>query len=189
MYFSKHFFINFITVAIPIKHPNAKTITTGKYERLKCKSSFTAVTTGIYKPKIKSNVEPDIPGKIIAEIATIATKNTYIPVPKFKLCKFILCPSPEAGFKSDIVTTNAIPITVNIRFLYLPLNSSFSSKIIIGIENNINPKNSELIWYIWLSKILPKTNIDDTIPITQPIPILNKNLIASILSSFLPVIK
>lgn len=34
--------------------------------------SFTAMITGIYAPKIRSSVDPDIPGRNIAEIAAIS---------------------------------------------------------------------------------------------------------------------
>ena len=34
------------------------------------------VIIGIYNPNISNRVDPDIPGKIIAEIATIPAKNT-----------------------------------------------------------------------------------------------------------------
>ena len=36
---------------------------------------------GIYKPNIKRIVDPDIPGNIIADIATIPTTKAYIHIP------------------------------------------------------------------------------------------------------------
>jgi hypothetical protein len=67
-------------------------IPSGSHEKSKDKNPLIAVITGMYKPNIKSKVDPDIPGKIIADIAIIATKNTYIAEPKLKLFKAIVSP-------------------------------------------------------------------------------------------------
>lgn len=45
------------------------------------RTSSTAVITGIYAPKIRSNVESDIPGRNMAVIAIIPIKNSLIDVP------------------------------------------------------------------------------------------------------------
>ena len=59
----------------------------------------------MYKPNIKSKVDPDIPGKIIADIAIIATKNTYIAEPKLKLFKAIVSP-PDINWVAEAIATN-----------------------------------------------------------------------------------
>ncbi len=89
-----------------------------------------------------------MPGNTIADIAIIPATNTYAINPKFKLVKFTMFPSPDTGLKYVISATTAIPITVNIRFIYLPFSTFFSSFIIKGIENIINPRNIELTLYI-----------------------------------------
>ena len=102
----------------------------------------------MYSPNIKSNVEPDIPGNTIADIAIIAHTKIYTISPKFKLFTSTLVPEPEIGLKYVMAATIAIPITVNIKYLYFPTKLSFSSLIITGIANIIKPKNKELTAYI-----------------------------------------
>lgn len=97
----------------------------------------------------------------------------------------ILDPLPVCGVKYVIADTTTIPMSVNIKFLYFPFTFSFSSLIISGIANIINPINNELTWYMCVSNKLDNISDAIAIPITQPIPNFTKNLIASFLSPFL----
>ena len=143
-----------------------------------------AVIIGIYKPNDNSKVDPDIPGKTIAEIASIPATITYKIIPILKLVTSI----PLVTFIIDNKTTKIIPgIINNIFFLFLKL--SFSSINIIGIEVITNPKNNELTLYIPVSKTLARIETDKIIPINQPIPSFTKNLRDVILSFFVPLIK
>ena len=115
-----------------------------------------------------------MPGNTIAHIAIAPANKIYIAKPKFKSAILTLSP-PLIGLKYVIKDTIKIPIIANIIFLYLPLILSFSSFIIKGIENTINPKNNELTLYIFVSNKLVKTNVAKAIPTIQPVPNLNKN--------------
>ena len=124
-----------IISAIPVKTPTPNINSTGIYDKLKCKVSFIPVIIGIYSAKIKSNVEPEIPGNIIANIAIIPAKNTYIANPKFKLVISIFAPLPVCGLKYVIADTTIIPISVNIKFLYLPFTFYFLSYLLVYLEH------------------------------------------------------
>ena len=65
-------------------------------------------------------------------------------MPKLPQARFIL--SPPAGLKLEIAITNTRPIIAKIIFLYLPLNSAFSSIIISGIANTTKPKNVNMFF-------------------------------------------
>lgn len=73
--FSKHFRTNLVKKTIPKIIPNPKTIKIGKTEKSKFKNNFILVMIGMYIPKINRMVEPETPGKIIADMATIAAKK------------------------------------------------------------------------------------------------------------------
>lgn len=56
----------------------------------------------------------------------------------------MFAPLPVCGLKYFIADTMIIPISVNIKFLYFPFTFSFSSFIINGMANIMNPINREL---------------------------------------------
>ena len=69
-------------------------------------------------PNINNKVEPDIPGRTIAEIAINPATNTNIPSPKFKLPnERFMPPLVPAGLKYVISPTIRAPIKVKIIFL------------------------------------------------------------------------
>ena len=55
--------------------------TVQKLEKSKCSISLIAVMIGRYNPKIKSRVDPEIPGSTMAEIAITPAKNTNTASP------------------------------------------------------------------------------------------------------------
>ena len=73
--FSRHILINFVNVTIPAIIPNPNIINTGIAEKSSDIKAFTFSIIGMYKPNINNNVDPDIPGNIIADIAIIAAIN------------------------------------------------------------------------------------------------------------------
>ena len=69
-----------------------------------------------------------------------------------------------------------------------------AEEIISKMNNSLldlerNPKNKELISYIFFSKTDVINKTDNIKPVTHPTPILHKNLNAFILSTLLPDIK
>ena len=97
----------------------------------------------MYTPKIKSRVEPEIPGKNIAEIAIIPIKNSLIAFPSWKWLRSIE-EVPALPFNQVIPATNTIPRIRNKIPLPNCLKPSLSSRIISGIAPAINPINREL---------------------------------------------
>ena len=70
------------TLTIPTNTPIPKTIIKGSEAKLKCKMSFTPVIIVENSQIINSKLEPEIPGKTIAEIAIIPAIKAYTPKPK-----------------------------------------------------------------------------------------------------------
>lgn len=64
--------------------------------------------------------------------------------PIFGLVMSMFVPIPVCGLKYVIADTMIISISVSIKFLYVSFIFSFSSFIINGMANIMNPINSEL---------------------------------------------
>ncbi len=101
-----------------------------------------------YRPNIKSNVEPDIPGSIIADIAIIPAKNTYTPICGEKVVVTSVARVVvlvDTGLKYVINPTISAP---SIRYgicLVFAFIRAFSSLYIRGMEKTMKPKKRELI--------------------------------------------
>ena len=96
---------------IPTITPNPNTIRIGKYEKLNVRTSLIELIIVVYKPKINNNVEPEIPGKTIAEIAIIPAIKTYKIKPILRLVNETSIPVPdETGLNTVIATTTKIPV-------------------------------------------------------------------------------
>ena len=115
----------------------------GIYEKSRERIPFIAVITGIYAPKIRSSVEPDMPGRNIAEIAIIPIKNNLIAAPIENSPKSINVP-PTLPFAHVIPTTSIIPMRQKRIPLLTSFILSFSSFTINGIAPATNPMNKEL---------------------------------------------
>ena len=104
----------------------------------------TAPMMGTYRPKISSSVEPEMPGSTIAEMATIAARNTYTTRPTSRFPTATSMPVPDTGLSRVTATTNAMPATANARFGRRPHSAPSSSRTTMGMANTMNPMNSEL---------------------------------------------
>lgn len=103
-----------------------------------------AVITGRYIPKIRSSVEPEIPGRIIAQIAAAPQMKTYKYITKPGLLKSIIFP-PPTGLKYVMTDTSAMPVITKNILLIFSFRQLFSSIITIEIAKIINPMNNEEI--------------------------------------------
>lgn len=177
-------------IKIPNKIPQIKIIIIGKYSKFNFNTCFIDTSISAYSPKISSIVDPDIPGKTIADIAIIPVKNIYTINPMFKLLSFItkLLLLPDIGLKYVIVNTIIAPIIKKI-ISFLFSSKFFSDLTIIGIDAIINPKNKEFISYMFFSNIDVINITDIKNPTIHPTPILYKNLNAFNLSVLFTDIK
>ena len=133
----------FTTVTAPVITPNPKITSDGKQEKSIDKMLFTPLITGIYIPKIRSMVDPEIPGRNIADIAIIPTKKSFNTSSKEMLPKFTEL-IPILPFSQVISTTKNIPIQRNKNpFSGLRKNLD-SSRTTTGMEPVIKPINTEL---------------------------------------------
>ena len=113
----RQYLIPLIVVAIPVKTPNPNITRSGTTEKSNFKNDFIALIIGTYIPNISNNVEPDIPGNTIADIAIIPTTKMYIPKPMLRLSNDKPPDSPlDTGLKYVIAATIIIPIIKNIIF-------------------------------------------------------------------------
>lgn len=146
--FSRAYFTTFTVVTAPIKIPIPNNIIAKRYSKLKVIIIFNAFITGIYSFKITRTDDPDIPGRIIVDIANIPARRSRIPVAKEMLVKTVLLFAEEAE-KVEINTTKKKPIKKNT--IYFIMGFTFFSKIdfssitIRGIELIVRPIKKELI--------------------------------------------
>lgn len=146
--FSRAYFTTFTVVTAPIKTPIPNNIIAKRYSKLKVIIIFNAFITGIYSFKITRTDDPDIPGRIIVDIANIPARRSRIPVAKEMLVNTVLLFVEEAE-KVEINITKKKPIKKNT--IYFIMGFTFFSKIdfssitIRGIELIVRPIKKELI--------------------------------------------
>lgn len=100
------------TVTAPVITPIPKITSAGKQEKSMDNRLFTPLITGIYIPKIRSIVDPEIPGRNMADIAIIPIKKSFSISGKEMLPRFTEL-IPILPFNQVIITTKNIPIQRN----------------------------------------------------------------------------